>query len=82
MSNNIETIAIERIPTWAIGYLMYGQAEAGLEDEDLVVVQAWEKQNPNLNLLDVDWETKNEFDPYPEFGLAGETVTCIFEKIN
>lgn len=80
MNDNIETIDIERIPTWALGYLMYGQSEAGLEDEDLAVVTEWEKQHPNLELVDIDWDTKNEFDPYPEFGQACETITGIFRK--
>lgn len=71
-------IEIEKIPTWALGYLMYGQGEACLDDEDLRVVRAWEKANGEPSLVDVVEGSESEFEPHPAFGLAGETVTGVF----
>lgn len=78
----MKLVEIEKIPTWAVGYLMYGEGEAGLEDEDLRLVKDWEAGHPGLRFVDAAWDTKDDFSPYPEFGDACETVTCVFEDMN
>jgi len=72
----IRTTIIDGIPSWAIPYFEYGY-EACLPDEDVALIEKWQKENKNLMYLGVADELG--FDPYPCFGKACDTYSCRFE---
>lgn len=73
-------------PTWALSYLVNGDA-SGLEDGEAEQVDEWVKENTerlqakypgaSIELLFDDGEG-DEFNPSPAFGLACATVQCAF----
>lgn len=71
----------EPIPTWALGYLINGDA-TGLEDEELEIIKTWIEKN---NVYDVASPSGDESQPYfsyyPAFGKASEVEDCtVFFK--
>lgn len=72
---------IEKIPTYALPYLINGDAE-GLNDIDMLNINEWLE---NSGVKEVICPTDEEYSPYftgyPAFGLATEVVdcTCVLE---
>lgn len=67
----------ERIPTWALCYITYGDPTA-LTDEDIALVDEWRDCN---NVADVVLHAEGEtphpyFTHYPAFGLPTEVMDC------
>lgn len=61
------------IPEWALCYLVNGDL-TGLSDEDIEIVQEWEKKN---HVYEVEpLEEEGSFSYYPEFGKACNVVEC------
>lgn len=61
------------IPEWALCYLVNGDL-TGLSDEDIKMVQDWEKNN---HVYDVEaLEEEGSFSWHPEFGKACNVVKC------
>ena len=73
MKGTIETI--EGVPNWAVCGLVNGDW-SGTPDEDRKVAEDWEKKlNEEGYILTAPIDgTENEFNPYPAFGLACDTV--------
>ena len=65
---------IEPIPTWALCYLINGDAD-GLTDEDIALIDSWLELTHFAVLATLDEETT--FNPYPAFGLACDTADCV-----
>ncbi len=71
----IETTVVEGIPQWAVDYFVNAETSA-LDEEDLKLVTDYEKKllKNGLRLICPIEGTENEFNPYPAFGLACDTV--------
>lgn len=69
---------IEKIPDWALVYMMYGD-ESGLDEEDVKLVDVWMKKNGLKSLVGVEDDSYDDFTAYPAFGFASATVTGIFQ---
>ena len=69
---------IERIPTWALCYINYGDPTA-LTDEEIALVDEWQNRN---NVADVctAYTEGEKPQPYfthnPAFGLPTEVMDC------
>lgn len=69
---------IERIPTWALCYLINSDP-SGLTDEEMAMVDKWYAEN---NVMDICTATEQEGECYPyfshcpAFGLPAEVVDC------
>ena len=70
---------VEDFPTWAIVYCMHGDS-SGMSDKDKKLVDEWMEENGYGELVNALEETKNDFNKYPEFGLACETETVVMRK--
>lgn len=67
-----EVIKME-IPEWALCYLVNGDL-TGLSDEDIKIVQDWERDN---HVYDVEpLKEEGSFSWHPEFGKACNVVEC------
>ena len=69
---------VEKIPDWAIVYMMYGD-ESGLDEEDVKLVDIWMKKNGLKSLVGVEDDSYDDFSAHPAFGLPCATVTGIFQ---
>lgn len=78
----IKTDVIEKVPQWATTYIMYDD-DSGLNDEDKKLVDDFEDRllKKKLRLVCPIDGTENEFEPYPAFGLACETVDWTAEVL-
>lgn len=59
-----------QIPTWAVGYLAYGEGD-DLDDEELAMVKEFDKNYEVLEFGDEQY-----FDSRPAFGLASDVIDC------
>lgn len=64
---------IERIPTWALGYIINGVASA-LTEEDLKMVDNWLEQSGYEIISPIDYD--ESFTHYPAFGLPSTVIEC------
>lgn len=68
----------EKIPTWAINYLVNGE-KTGLTDEEIDMIDKWWSDN-NIATVSPASEEEGEYHPYfsscPAFGLAAEVLDC------
>ena len=68
----------EEIPTWALCYLINGDA-SGLTDEDVAIVDKWCEVNNVTTVCAPDIQ-EGECSPYfthcPAFGLPSDVVDC------
>lgn len=63
------------IPNWAMSALVNGDY-SGLSEEDCETVNKWvESWEGPIDISPTD--EGDGFNPYPEFGLACDTTTCI-----
>lgn len=66
----------EKIPTWALCYLI-NDDNTGLTDEEINMVDKWWSDN---NVVTVSPASEDEYYPYfsayPAFGLAAEVLDC------
>lgn len=67
-----------RFPEWAICYAMYGDSSS-LDEEDIALFERWSKANNVKTVVSMDESTRNEFDPFPLFGLASATYDVVCE---
>ena len=69
---------IEKIPVWAVCYLINGTTD-NLSDEDKAIIDKWWEQN---NVVTVSPATDEEgsshpyFSHYPAFGLGSDVIDC------
>ena len=70
--------SIERIPTWALCYLINSDP-SGLNEEDIKMIDKWCKEN-GISVLstasDQEGESEPYFTHYPAFGLPTDVVDC------
>lgn len=68
----------EKIPTWALCYLV-NDDNTGLTDEEINMVDKWWSDN-NVVTVSPASEEEGEYHPYfstcPSFGLAAEVLDC------
>lgn len=64
---------IEPIPTWALPYLINGDA-TGLQDDDLRMIKDWQEQT-RLEVT-ADYDSEEYFTGYPAFGKACMVIDC------
>lgn len=68
----------EKIPTWALCYLINGDA-SGLTDEDIAIADKWCEVN-NVTAVCAPDTQEGECSPYfthcPAFGLSSDVVDC------
>ena len=68
----------EKIPTWALCYLINGDA-SGLTDEDIAIADKWCEVN-NVTAVHTPDTQEGECSPYfthcPAFGLPSDVVDC------
>lgn len=78
----IKTMTIRNVPQWTTTYIMYND-DSGLNDEDKKLVDDFEDRllKKKLRLICPIDGTENEFEPYPAFGLACDTVDWTAEKL-
>ena len=79
----IKTDVIEKVPQWATTYIMYND-DSGLNGDDKKLVDDFEDRlfKKKLRLICPIDGTENEFEPYPAFGLACDTVDFDAEVID
>lgn len=75
-------LTTEKIPTWAICYLEYGDP-TGLDDDDIMAADAFITDNfPTGYVMEISVDEDNCVQPYfthyPAFGLAGEVYSVNF----
>lgn len=59
------------LPAYAVYYIEYGDS-SGLDDEDIANIDEWlETLPPHCTF---SYGEESEFTPYPEFGLACDTI--------
>jgi hypothetical protein len=77
----IKTMTIRNVPQWASTYIMYSD-DSGLNDEDKKLVDDFEQKllKQGLRLVCPVEGSENEFEPYPSFGLACDTVDWTAEE--
>ena len=71
----MEFITIEKVPCWAVCPIV-NDDYSGLDDEDVRLLGAWLKKldEDNVCLLGPVEGTESEFEPYPAFGPASDTI--------
>jgi hypothetical protein len=76
MNNKI----IEKIPTWAMCYLVNGDA-SGLTDEEIALTDEYCKRNYVSVVCPINDSVEEEMQPYftlyPAFGPACDVIDCI-----
>lgn len=78
MAKRVKIEEVEGIPSWAIPWFEYG-CEANLPEEDVDLIKAWMKENPQLRFMSCG--ESEGFNSCPAFGLACDTYTRTFEKM-
>lgn len=77
---------VERIPTWALCYIINCDP-TGLTDEDIAQVQgfyeAYRKTGCQIEIISPHEDCEGYFSRCPAFGLAGEVTDCdvLFTRI-
>lgn len=66
---------LERIPTWALCYLINGDS-TGLESNEIETIREWIYDNKILDVLPPKSDDEGYFTHYPAFGLACDVVEC------
>lgn len=77
------TVKVEKIPVWAVAYLVNGD-DSGLAPEDKKTVDDYVERllkKERLRLICPIGETASEFEPHPAFGLACGTVDFAAEEL-
>lgn len=73
---------IFQIPSWALCYLMYGEAD-DLTEEDIEQIEHWQEKYHLVDVVD-DWETGEMQEEYfcisPAFGKGCNVVDCYCEE--
>lgn len=68
---------IEKIPTWAFGYIFNGDM-TGLTDEEVKQIdEALEQIGVDIVCIPTDEEAQPYFSHYPLFGLPTEVEDCV-----
>lgn len=68
---------IERIPSWALNYIINGESEGLTVDEEIMVHTFYESYNKNGHEIQVvSPHDESYFSNYPAFGLPCEVVDC------
>lgn len=68
---------IEKIPTWAFGYIFNGDM-TGLTDEEVKQIdEAFEQIGVDIVRTPADKEAQPYFTRYPLFGLPTEVEDCV-----
>lgn len=68
---------IEKIPTWAFGYIFNGDM-TGLTDEEVKQIdEALEQIGVDIVCTPADEESQPYFTHYPLFGLPAEVEDCV-----
>lgn len=78
---NIMELTIEKIPTWALCYLINGDP-TGLNNDDIAVVDEWYNINRVVIVSTPDiqgGENNPYFSRFPAFGLPTDVVDCQVE---
>ena len=68
----------EKIPTWALCYLIYGDA-SNLTDEDIAIADKWCEANKVSSVCAPDTQEGEcipYFTHYPAFGLPTDVIDC------
>lgn len=79
-----EDMSLEKIPSWALCYLVNGDA-TGLSEEDIAIVNDWMKKTKFIDLEVVKYESGDAytyFTHYPAFGKATDVTDCIIKFKN
>lgn len=72
----------DRIPDWAIYYMMYGDPD-GLTDDDISQVAKFMKTHNLSRLVEVlDIDQESSFYHHPDFGLGSGCRKCVFESLS
>jgi hypothetical protein len=82
-SSHMRTVKVERIPQWAVCYLVNSD-DSGLTPEDKKMVDEYVKRllkEEHLRLVCPIDGSENEFCAHPAFGLACETVDFNAEEV-
>ncbi len=70
--------SIERIPTWALCYLINSDP-SGLNEEDTETVDKWCNEN-KISVVCTAYDKEGECEPYfthyPAFGLPTDVIDC------
>lgn len=69
---------IEKIPVWAMCYLVNGDY-SGITDEDKAVVDEWWERNNVVSVSPASDDENNShpyFSHYPAFGLGSDVIDC------
>ena len=77
------TVKVEKIPVWAVAYLVNAD-DSGLTPEDKKTVDDYVERllkEEHLRLICPIGETASEFEPHPAFGLASGTVDFAAEEL-
>lgn len=79
----MKTITIEKVPCWAVCPIV-NDDYSGLNDEDVSILENWLKKldEDNICLRGPIEGTESEFEPYPAFGLASDTIDFSAEILN
>lgn len=78
--------AIERIPTWALCYIINGDSE-GLTEEDVAQVkgfyETYRKAGCRIEIISPQEGCESYFTRYPAFGLPADVEDCdvLFTRI-
>lgn len=82
-SKNPEFTTVERIPQWAVCYIVNGDGSA-LETWDKALVDSYVSrlERKGLRLVCPVDGTESEFELHPAFGLACDTVDFYAEKVS
>lgn len=68
---------IERIPSWALNYIINGESQGLTDDEKVLVHTFYESYNKNgYKIQIVSPHDECYFSKYPAFGLPCEVVDC------
>lgn len=69
---------IEKIPVWAVCYLINGTTD-NLSDEDKAIIDEWWERNNVVTVspaADEDNNSHEYFSRYPAFGLPTDVIDC------
>ena len=67
---------IERVPDWALGYLINGDASY-LEDEDIAMIDDWQRRSGVGTVVCPNDDDQPYFTSHPAFGKACDVYDCI-----